>query len=92
MRGVAMSGHRSGARWIFDMSGHSKWSQIKRKKASSDSKKAALFGKISQAITAAARGNPDPATNVRLRDEIRRARDVNMPVDTIERAISRARF
>lgn len=73
------------------MSGHSKWSQIKRKKGSADVKKGALFGKIVQAIAAAAHDNPDPSTNIRLRGEIERARAANMPKDTIERALARAR-
>lgn len=71
------------------MSGHSRWSQIKHKKAITDAKKGAVFGKIGRAISIAARGNPDPATNLRLKGEIERARAVNMPSDNIERAISR---
>lgn len=69
------------------MSGHSKWSQIKHKKAISDARKSAVFGKLSRAISIAARDNPDPATNVRLKGEIDRARAANMPVDGIDRAI-----
>ncbi|MCC6934510.1 MAG: YebC/PmpR family DNA-binding transcriptional regulator [Candidatus Yanofskybacteria bacterium] len=69
------------------MAGHSKWSQIKHKKAIADAKKGALFGKLSRAITIAARGNTDPATNSRLKAEIERARAVNMPLENIERAI-----
>lgn len=72
------------------MAGHSKWAQIKRKKGSADAKKGALFGKIVQAIAAAAQGNPDPATNLRLRGEIERARAAHMPKETIERALQRA--
>lgn len=71
------------------MSGHSRWSQIKHKKAIADAKKGAIFGKIGRAISIAARGNPDPTTNLRLKGEIDRARAVNMPSDNIERAISR---
>lgn len=71
------------------MSGHSKWSQIKHKKGIADAKKGALFGKLARAISVAARGNPDPTTNVRLKSEIDRARAVNMPSDNIERAIRR---
>ena len=73
------------------MSGHSKWSQIKHKKGSADAKKGALFGKIVKAIAAAAQGNSDPATNLRLRGEIERARAANMPKETIERALERVR-
>ncbi|MCC6405040.1 MAG: YebC/PmpR family DNA-binding transcriptional regulator [Candidatus Yanofskybacteria bacterium] len=71
------------------MSGHSKWSQIKHKKAIADAKKGKAFSKLSRAITVAARGNPDPTTNIRLKSEIERARAVNMPLENIERAIRR---
>ncbi len=71
------------------MAGHSKWAQIKRKKAVADAQRGAVFGKLSRAISVAARGNPDPATNIRLKGEIDRARAVNMPADSIERAIRR---
>ena len=71
------------------MSGHSKWSQIKHKKALTDARKGVAFGKLSRAISMAARGNPDPATNLRLKGEIERARSFNMPLDNIERAIRR---
>lgn len=71
------------------MSGHNKWGQIKHKKGAADAKKSHEFGKLSQAIAAAARDNPDPATNLRLKGEIERARKINMPKDTIERAIKR---
>lgn len=71
------------------MSGHSRWSQIKHKKAIADAKKGAVFGKLARAISIAARGNPDPATNLRLRGEIERARAVNMPNENIQRAIAR---
>ncbi len=71
------------------MSGHSKWSQIKHKKAIADSKKGKIFGKLAQAISIAARANPDPSTNLRLKGEIERARAVNMPNENIQRAIRR---
>lgn len=71
------------------MAGHSKWAQIKRKKGSADVRKGALFSKIVQAIIAAAQNDPDPATNLRLRGEIERARAANMPKATIERALER---
>jgi len=71
------------------MSGHSKWSQIKHKKAIADSKKGASFGKIAQAISLAARANPDPSKNLRLKGEIERAHAMNMPNDSIQRAIKR---
>lgn len=71
------------------MSGHSKWSQIKHKKAIVDAKKGKVFGKLARAISIAARGNADPTTNLRLKAEIDRARTYNMPSDNIERALSR---
>lgn len=71
------------------MSGHSKWSQIRHKKAITDAKKGKAFSKLSRAITVAARGNPDPTTNIRLKSEVERARAVNMPLENIERAIRR---
>lgn len=72
------------------MSGHSKWSQIKHKKAIADTKKGAAFSKLVRAISVAARGNPDPAANLRLRTEIERARAANMPLDVITRTLQRA--
>jgi YebC/PmpR family DNA-binding regulatory protein len=71
------------------MAGHSKWAQIKRKKAVTDAKRGAVFGKLGRVISIAARGNPDPASNLRLRTEIERARAANMPMENIERAIKR---
>lgn len=71
------------------MSGHNKWAQIKHKKAISDAKKGKVFGKLARAISVAARGNPDPTTNSRLKSEIDRARAANMPLDNIERAVRR---
>lgn len=71
------------------MSGHSRWSQIKHKKAIADAKKGKIFGKLARAISVAARGNPDASTNLRLKAEIERARAVNMPGENIERAVAR---
>lgn len=71
------------------MSGHNKWGQIKHKKGAADAKKGQLFSKLATAISSAARDNPDPSTNLRLKGEIERARKINMPKDTIERAIKR---
>ena len=72
------------------MSGHSKWSTIKRKKAASDAKKGQLFTKIARELTVAARqGGGDPDVNFRLRLLIDRAKQANMPKDSIERAIKR---
>ena len=73
------------------MSGHSKWSTIKRQKGVADAKRGAIFTKMSKEIEAAARsGDPDPAVNFKLRLAVQKARDHNMPVDNIERAIKRA--
>ncbi len=72
------------------MSGHSKWAQIKRAKGANDQKRGQLFTKLGREITVAARaggGNPDG--NPRLRLAIDRAREANMPMDTIQRAIQR---
>ena len=72
------------------MSGHSKWSTIRRKKAASDAKKGQLFTKIARELTVAARqSGGDPDTNFRLRLVIDMARQANMPKDSIERAIKR---
>ncbi len=72
------------------MSGHSKWSSIKHKKALTDAKKGQQFTKMAREITIAAReggGNPDG--NYRLRLAMEKARDVNMPQDNVQRAIKR---
>ena len=72
------------------MSGHSKWSQIKRAKGVTDAKRGQLFTKLGREISVAAReGGPDPDANARLRLAVQRAREANMPMDTIERAIKR---
>ncbi len=73
------------------MSGHSKWSTIKRQKGAADAKKGAMFAKLSKKISVAAReGNSgDPAHNFRLRVEIEKARAQSMPNDNIERAIKK---
>lgn len=70
------------------MAGHSKWAQIKHKKAQVDAKKGKIFTKIVKEISVAARlGGGDPEKNPRLRLAIDRAREVNMPMDNIKRAI-----
>ncbi|MFQ6000416.1 MAG: YebC/PmpR family DNA-binding transcriptional regulator [Anaerolineae bacterium] len=72
------------------MSGHSKWSTIKRKKAATDAKKGQIFTKIARELTVAARqGGGDPDVNFRLRLVIDKAKQANMPKDSIERAIKR---
>ena len=73
------------------MSGHSKWSTIKRQKGAADVKRGQLFTRLGREITIAARdGGGDPDANPRLRLAVQRARDNNMPVDNIDRAIKRA--
>src|SRR5712691_11500300 len=73
------------------MSGHSKWSQIKRQKGAADVKRGNLFTKMTREIMLAAReGGGNPEANFRLRLAMDRARAVNMPRDNIQRAIDRA--
>ncbi len=72
------------------MGGHSHWSQIKRQKGGNDAKRGAVFTKLSREITVAARdGGGDASMNPRLRLAIEKAREGNMPMDTIKRAIER---
>ena len=72
------------------MSGHSKWSTIKHKKAKEDAKRGKLFTKLIREITVAAReGGGDPAGNPRLRLAVERAKSANMPQDNISRAIKK---
>jgi YebC/PmpR family DNA-binding regulatory protein len=72
------------------MAGHSKWHNIKHRKAAVDKKRGRLWSKCSRAIIAAARqGGPDPASNLTLRYAIDEARYANMPRDTIDRAIKK---
>ncbi len=72
------------------MSGHSKWSTIKRKKAANDAKRGSMFTRLAREITVAAReGGGDPDTNVGLRLAIERAKANNLPKDNITRAIRR---
>jgi len=72
------------------MSGHSKWSTIKRKKAANDAKRGSMFTRLAREIALAAReAGGDPETNFGLRLAVERARAANMPKDNIERAIKR---
>jgi transcriptional/translational regulatory protein YebC/TACO1 len=72
------------------MSGHSKWSTIKRKKGAADARRGQLFTRLAREISIAARqGGGDPDTNFRLRLAVDRARANNMPKDNIERAIAK---
>jgi YebC/PmpR family DNA-binding regulatory protein len=73
------------------MSGHSKWSTIKRAKGITDAKRGALFTKVAREISVAARqGGGDPDANYRLRLAVEKARSVNMPSDNIKRTIDKA--
>ena len=72
------------------MSGHSKWSSIKHKKAATDAKRGKIFTKLIKEITVAARlGGGDMDANPRLRTAVAAAKSENMPKDNIERAIKR---
>lgn len=72
------------------MAGHSKWSQIKHKKAILDSKKGKAFTKLGKEISIAARlGGGDPGSNPRLRTLMEKAREINMPLDNAMRAIKK---
>ena len=72
------------------MSGHSKWKQIKHKKALADQGRGKLFSKLAKAISTAAKENSDPKFNPTLRSAIEQAKRQNMPQANIERAIRRA--
>ncbi|HSK94165.1 MAG TPA: YebC/PmpR family DNA-binding transcriptional regulator [Candidatus Angelobacter sp.] len=73
------------------MSGHSKWSTIKRQKGANDARRGALFTKLSrEIITAARQGGGDPEANYRLRMAVDKAKANSMPADNIKRAIERA--
>ena len=72
------------------MGGHSHWSTIKRQKGASDAKRGQLFTKLSREVSVAAReGGGDPAMNARLRLALEKAKEGNMPADTIKRAVER---
>ncbi|MBS1187827.1 MAG: YebC/PmpR family DNA-binding transcriptional regulator [Burkholderiaceae bacterium] len=72
------------------MAGHSKWANIKHKKAASDAKKGKIWTRVIKEITVAARmGGGDPNANPRLRLAIDKAADANMPKDNVQRAIAR---
>ena len=71
------------------MSGHSKWSTIKRKKGATDAKRGKLFTKLIKEITVAARSGTDETNNPSLRSAIQNAKVANMPSATIERAVRR---
>jgi YebC/PmpR family DNA-binding regulatory protein len=72
------------------MSGHSKWAQIKHKKGVADQKRGALFSKLLAAITVAAKTEPNPDFNPRLRTAVEKAKKESVPSENILRAIKRA--
>lgn len=73
------------------MAGHSQFKNIMHRKGAQDARRAKQFAKVIREITVAAReGMPDPAMNPRLRAAMSAAREVNMPKDTVERAIKKA--
>ena len=73
------------------MSGHSKWSNIKRKKEKTDSQRAKIFTKIGRELSVAVKeGGPDPASNSKLKDCIAKAKSNNVPNENIERIIKKA--
>lgn len=72
------------------MAGHNKWSKVKRLKAVTDSRKGKVFSRLSRDITLAAKsGGGDPDGNARLRTLLLKAREANMPVDNVDRAIKK---
>jgi YebC/PmpR family DNA-binding regulatory protein len=71
------------------MAGHSKWANIKHRKAAQDAKRGKVFTKIIRELTVAAKGGPNPEDNPRLRAAIDKALGVNMKKDTIDKAIAR---
>lgn len=72
------------------MAGHNKWSKVKRLKAVTDSRRGKVFSRLSREITVAAKsGGGDPAGNARLRTLLLKARDANMPVENVDRAIKK---
>lgn len=73
------------------MSGHSKWSTIKRQKAAKDAARGAVFTKLGNAIAVAARGGTDPESNFALRMAIDNAKAANMPAANIQRSIDRVK-
>ncbi len=71
------------------MSGHSKWSKVKRYKGALDEKRGKIFSRLSKEIQLAAKSGGDPDTNIRLRAILLKAKEVSMPMDTVKRAINK---
>ena len=72
------------------MSGHSHWKQIQQKKGTADIKRGQIFSKLLAAISIAARNEPNPDFNPRLRSAVEKAKENQVPLDNIERAIKKA--
>ena len=72
------------------MSGHNKWSKVKRAKAITDSRKGKVFSRLSREITISAKsGGGDPEGNARLRTLLFKAREANMPAENVDRAVKK---
>lgn len=72
------------------MSGHNKWSQIKDRKGAQDAKKSLSFSKLLAVVALHAKNDPNPATNIKLRTAIDRARTGNVPLENIQKAVNKA--
>ncbi len=72
------------------MSGHNKYSQIKDRKGAQDAKKSAVYTKMLALVAVAAKQNPNPDNNPRLRAAIERAKEAKVPLENIERAVNKA--
>src|SRR3989338_8890104 len=73
------------------MAGHSRWAQVKHKKAGADARRGARFSKLARLITVATReGGPEPSANARLRSAMEHARGAGVPKENIARAVARA--
>ena len=72
------------------MSGHNKYSQIKDRKGAQDAKKSAVYTKMLMLVSVAAKQNPNPDNNPRLRAAIERAKEAKVPLENIERAVNKA--
>lgn len=72
------------------MAGHSHWAGIKHKKALTDAKRSKSFSKLLKAVSAAAKSEPNPDFNPRLRTAVQKAREAQVPADTVQRSIDKA--
>lgn len=79
---------KAGLMYYYEaMAGHSKWANIKHKKAAADKKRGATFTKLARLVEVAAKGGPDPDMNFRLKLAVSKAREANMPAANIDKAI-----